>query len=292
MPDLWGNMDEEELYQQALAVPLDEKIEMAFDLINIFNNQAQSINNEGWYVNFSGGKDSIVLADIYKQSFKCNQNIKYQLHTSHTTLDAPQMIYFMKKYYPDLIVHSQPESMLNYMVSHGKGLPSRMGRWCCSLYKENGGIGYFNAVGVRAAESARRKGLWRQVMTDTRTKKQLLAPILYWTDEDVWAYIKSNNLPYPELYDEPYSFKRCGCLGCPLGGKNRAKEFALFPQYEKMWKKATERFFNKWVNIPRRSDGLERSIAKYKNWEEYWEWWMETESVEDTDQPDCQLYLW
>lgn len=221
MKDLYGNDDIEAIYQAALRVPLAEKIQMALLTIQTYEKTALALSPDGFYVCFSGGKDSIVLADLFKKA-----GVTYELHTSHTTLDAPQLVQFIKDKYPEAIQHKQPEAMLNYMVSHGKGLPSRLGRWCCSSYKENGGVGYFNAVGVRAPESPRRKGLWRQVMTDTRTKKQILAPILYWTDEDVWEYIKSDNLAYPVLYDAPYNFKRVGCTAVLWAAKTALKNLS------------------------------------------------------------------
>ena len=49
-----------------------------------------------------------------------------------------------------------------------------------------------------------------------RTSKTLVNPIIDWTDEDVWEFIKGEGVPYCHLYDE--GCKRLGCVGCPLGG--------------------------------------------------------------------------
>lgn len=74
------------------------------------------------------------------------------------------------------------------------------------------------------------------------------------------------------LYD--LGFTRCGCIGCPLAGKGRYKEFALFPHIECKYKAA----FGKY---------LERKEAK-GNWVKkgHWEdaesmfkWWMEDETI-------------
>ena len=37
-------------------------------------------------------------------------------------------------------------------------------------------------------------------------------PIIEWTNEDVWAYIKENNVPYNELHDK--GFPSIGCAPC------------------------------------------------------------------------------
>jgi thioredoxin-dependent adenylylsulfate APS reductase len=39
-----------------------------------------------------------------------------------------------------------------------------------------------------------------------------LAPLADWTDEEVWDYIRANDVPYNELYDK--GFKSIGCAPC------------------------------------------------------------------------------
>jgi hypothetical protein len=33
-------------------------------------------------------------------------------------------------------------------------------------------------------------------------------------------------------------------------------------------------------------------MEKFNTADEWFAWWMEEENVNDTDQPDCQQYLW
>lgn len=75
---------EEELYQMALRVPLEQKIEKAVMLIQTFENQALSLSPDGYYVCFSGGKDSIVMAKLFEMS-----GVKYTLNYSNVTIDPP-----------------------------------------------------------------------------------------------------------------------------------------------------------------------------------------------------------
>jgi phosphoadenosine phosphosulfate reductase len=167
------------------------------------------------------------------------------------------------------------------------GPPTRLIRWCCQLYKEQGGNGSFKAIGVRAAESARRKGLWKTV-NNNNNGGQILCPIVYWTDADVWAFIRANNMPYCTLYDE--GFKRLGCVGCPMGGKNRIQEFARWPKHEKLWKRGFKAYFDKYKGTLTKA-GNPRSLEKFDTVDDLWNWWMET-PMDDTDQPDCQQFLW
>lgn len=287
MPDLWGNISEEEMYQQALAVPLADKVQMAIALIREFEKQALALHEDGYYVAFSGGKDSIVLEHLFKLA-----GVKYKAWYNNVTIDPPELVQFIKRYYPDVRWNSVGIPLPYYMAKKSNGPPTRLARWCCEVYKEQGGTGKFKAIGVRAEESARRKGLWRTV--NNNNGGSILCPILYWTEVDIWDFIRSHNMPYCSLYDE--GFKRLGCVGCPMGGKNRLKEFERWPKYEALWKRGFQRYWDVWKGVPRQrpnKDGnYDRWIERMNSVEELWAWWLEDEAVNDTDQPDCQMYLW
>src|SRR5690606_8641628 len=104
--------------------------------------------------------------------------------------------------------------------------PTRLIRYCCSELKESQGKGFITVTGVRWAESSNRKNNQdlisiftkkkentllltmdndenrRTVESCYRTQKTLLNPIIDWLDEDVWEFIKAENIPYCSLYDE------------------------------------------------------------------------------------------
>jgi phosphoadenosine phosphosulfate reductase len=184
----------------------------------------------------------------------------------------------MKKEYPD-VEWSRPSKPLLTVVAERKGAPTRLVRWCCDLYKELGGKGKVKITGVRAAESKKRKQNWRILTPWKRDGSWIVNPILFWTDEDVWKFIRDNDIPYCPLYDE--GFKRLGCVGCPLGAKgNRLKEFKRWPGYERAWKRALTRFWEK------KKDTLNRQgkpfwVGKFKSAEDYWHWWVHMEQPEE-----------
>jgi phosphoadenosine phosphosulfate reductase len=281
MTDLFGEIDVEGMYRMALAVPLQEKIESAIGLIRLYEQQALTLSDDGYYVAFSGGKDSIVMAKLFEMA-----GVEYTLNYSNVTIDPPELVQFLKREYPQAIWHSQGKPLPMAMSDKSCGPPTRLIRWCCQLYKEQGGNGSFKAIGVRAAESARRKGLWKTV--NNNNGGHILCPIVYWTDADVWAFIRANNMPYCTLYDE--GFKRLGCVGCPMGGKNRIKEFARWPKHEKLWKRGFKAYFDKYKGTLTKA-GNPRSLDKFDTVDDLWNWWMET-PMDDTDQPDCQQFLW
>ena len=146
-------------------------------------------------------------------------------------------------------------------------LPSRRLAFCCDILKENGGKGRVKTVGIRKEESAGRNS--RQDFEYYR-KSWVLRPILEWASDVIWDYIKSNNLPYPSLYDE--GFHRIGCIGCPKATKaNRYRDFERWPQYRKA-------YFN-----------TVKKIIKLRNYsdlsaEQLWAKWMDNLPTENKDQ--------
>lgn len=79
--------------------------------------------------------------------------------------------------------------------------------------KATGNKGY---VGLLAEESASRMQDYRlHGCNSYETKRKMSRPIAFWTEDNVWEYIKDNNLPYCNIYDMGY--KRTGCLFCLFG---------------------------------------------------------------------------
>lgn len=283
MKDLYGNIDEEGMYQMALAVPLAEKIESAIALIRSFESQALNLSEDGFYVCFSGGKDSIVLERLFAMS-----GVKYWSHYNNVTIDPPELVQFIKREYPAVTWHNPSKNLPMMMADIGMP-PTRLARWCCLYYKEQAGQGTFRATGVRCAESPRRKGLWKTVNKDRESDGFILCPIAYWTDADVWNFIRQNEMKYCSLYDE--GFKRLGCIGCPMADKQRVAQFKRWPKYEAMWRRGFQRMFDKYKGLPKKN-GQPRSMEKFNSAEEWFDWWMEKENVNDTDNADCQMFLW
>ena len=52
---------------------------------------------KGYFVSFSGGKDSVVLLDLVKRT-----TVRYRAFFNITTVDSPELLQFIHKYYPDV----------------------------------------------------------------------------------------------------------------------------------------------------------------------------------------------
>ena len=225
---------------------------------------------QGYYVAFSGGKDSSVILALAKLS-----GVKFDAHHNLTTIDPPELVRFVVDRHPEVVIDRPERSMLKKLET--KGMPTRMGRWCCEYLKERSGSGRFVVTGVRWAES-RRRAQRRMVESCYKdTGKRYLHPIIEWTDEDVWKFIREQNVPYCGLYDE--GFKRLGCLFCPIAGrKQKARERLLYPRYEKLFVRAFQR-----LKENREAAG-KHSCDRWKDGQEMFDWWVSNKSVKDFDQ--------
>ena len=205
--------------------------------------------DNGFYLAFSGGKDSQVLYHLAKMA-----GVKFKAHMNLTSIDPPDVIRFVKKNYPDVEL-IKPQMSIYDMAIKLHFLPTRRLRWCCAKYKEMSGVGKVTLIGIRHAESVRRSkrnevetgdrkfsGNFDQfsehkekMVTCVRGKdKILISPVLYWTDKDVWEFLNGNNIEHCSLYDEGY--KRIGCILCPMANrKQKLKDIQRFPHVKRKW---------------------------------------------------------
>ena len=186
---------------------------------------------DGYYVAFSGGKDSCVILDLVKKS-----GVKYEAHYSQTTVDTPEITHFIKQFHSDVIWNKPRNSMFKLIVKKGC-LPTRIIRYCCNELKEIGGKNKTVVTGVRWAESIARRDRTFYEQSRKLKSKMLLMPILDWDTADVWDYIFANKLPYCSLYDE--GKERLGCIMCPMqGAKGMIEDSKRYPKYYRAYMRA------------------------------------------------------
>jgi phosphoadenosine phosphosulfate reductase len=271
---------DEQLYLMAVGLSLEEKVEKAIEYFRTFEHEALKRDPvNGYYLCDSYGKDSCTILELAKMS-----GVKFKAHHNLTTLDPPELVMFGRKHHSDTVVHKPEINMLKRMETSFQGPPTRLNRWCCAEYKEGAGLDKIRVFGVRAAESARRKAQWRVWTPDRKSESFILNPILFWTDEDVWRFIKLNRVPYCSLYDN--GFSRLGCIGCPMS--NRDETFKKHPKHKAAWMRSMKKMWERLHDKPCR-DGSPRYWARFDTPEAMWDWWMEENQPEAED--DCQMGL-
>lgn len=216
---------------------------------------------DGYYLAFSGGKDSVVIYDLAVKA-----GVKFTAHHNITTVEPPQLMQFIRKKYP-AVVNEHPPTTMHRLIVKNIIPPTRVIRYCCRELKERGGKGCVKITGIRAEESPRRAK--RPTVDALKDGTVHVNPILKWSTADVWQYIRTNNLPYCELYDQ--GFDRIGCVLCPFQSAEKAKQgLKHFPAIADYYRRACRKSFE----VNRDKFGGDRKSAHWKSGDDMFNWWI------------------
>ncbi len=235
---------------------------------------------QGYYLAFSGGKDSQALYHVAQLA-----GVKFQGHMNLTSVDPPEVIRFVKQNYPEVELIKPKKSIFQIAIER-QILPTMRVRWCCEEYKEMAGAGKVTLIGIRKAESARRAKrneveissrkfsgdlealeAYRQEQRAKRARRQskkkgvnitnadeettlgcihgkeslLISPIIHWAEQDVWEFLNDVvRVPHCSLYDE--GWHRIGCIGCPMSSfKQKTLENERYPHVKRGWLRAIKK---------------------------------------------------
>ncbi|MDR2215489.1 MAG: phosphoadenylyl-sulfate reductase [Nevskiaceae bacterium] len=199
---------------QSVTQALDAKVHSAVEVLRA------AVRDYGKVVySNSLGAESMVLTDlIWTQA---PQIEIFSIDTGRLHEETYQLLDRLERRYQRRIRVVSPEaaSIESYVAEHGingfyNGLTERQS--CCHIRKIEpfrraiAGAGAW-VTGVRHQQSAQR-ALAQAVEFDKPNGLYKISPILDWTNDDVWAYIRSHKLPYNPLHDRGYP--SIGCAPC------------------------------------------------------------------------------
>lgn len=278
---------------------LKDKVEIAIDRLKMFEPE------EGYYVAFSGGKDSQCIYHLCEMA-----GVKFDAHFRVTSVDPPELIYFIREHYPDVsmeIPHDKNGKRVSMwsLIPDRKYPPTRMVRYCCQELKESGGFGRVTVTGVRWAESTNRKLNQGFVDVSTKNKKIIqnaldniggaaLTPKGYLVLNDdndearrmVEQCFRTNKTmvnPIVDWEDDDVweflndvakvqhcslydeGFHRIGCIGCPMARK--AGRERDFTR----WPKYKEMYLKTFQKM------IDKEPERYKQWktaQDVFDWWI------------------
>ena len=276
-----------------------DNVEEAIDILKQFEPP------EGYYLAFSGGKDSQCVYHLAKMA-----GVKFDAHYSVTSVDPPELVRFIKDNYPDVeikIPHDadgKPVTMWN-LIPKKCMPPTRIARYCCEALKESNGKYRVTLTGVRKSESvnrAKNQGMVTFMAQGKKIAKKFAeygvnytetkrggGVLNYDNDESKnivdLCYRTTKTLINPiinwtesEVWEFLNShkihhcclydegYKRIGCIGCPMAS-NREKGFERWPKYKAMYLKAFDTMLKK---------GKEKGIEY--NWDtpdDAMKWWLQ-----------------
>lgn len=274
------------------------KVDIAINRIKTFDPISTGFMDEPYYVAYSGGKDSDALRILFELS-----GVKHNLFHNHTTVDAPETVNYIRSI-PGVKINYP--SMTMWRLIESKSMPpTRIVRYCCKYLKERGSERRFTVTGVRRDESMNRKGRnslevvtakqknkvilnadngeSRKLFENCQTKgRRILNPIVDWTNEEVWEFLRHYGCESNSLYQQGY--KRIGCVGCPMSRVNmRMLDFERYPKYKQNYIRAFDRMI-----AAANENG--KPCRAWKTGQEVFDWWIK-DPVKKSEIDKMQLTL-
>lgn len=270
----------------------DQRLQHSIDLLRKSEALAFRYFDKGFYLAFSGGKDSQALYHVAVLA-----RVKFEAHYALTTLDPPEVVRFIRTNYPD-VINDRPDMTFAQLCIKKKALPTMCMRFCCAVLKETKGAGTVTLTGVRRQESVKRnkrreaeivgrrepkfRGSFEEFDQFTRTKevegvqcikgkdKIVINPIIDWSEADVWYFLNEVvKVEHCNLYDK--GWKRLGCLFCPIASKKEIlRQGANYPKYQALLLRTIAKL---------RANGYMNQYPDLTD-DEVFQWWISKESIE------------
>ena len=289
---------------------VSDKVDLAIRRLKAFEPK------EGYYVAFSGGKDSQCIYHLCEMA-----GVKFDAHYNVTSVDPPEVVRFIRKNYPEVHFDYPRDKDGNVvtmwnLIPRKQMPPTRLARYCCEWFKESSGKGRVTVTGVRWSESANRakthdavdflgKPKSTQKYADENGVEYKInknGSVILNDDNDEarrmveHCYRTRKTLVNPIVdWDEEdvWEFlnfggwqhcelydrgkKRIGCIGCPISSASSA-ELDAYPKYKQAYLRAFERMIE---------NNKKNGIKMNKNWENaqgVMNWWLRLEKEDENNE--------
>jgi len=194
-------------------------------------------------VAFSGGKDSQVLLDLVTIALEPE---RYKVIFTDTTMELPhtyETVEKTEKHYKNIYKNFKITSVRNPIDAADSwntfGPPSRILRWCCSVYKTSPVHNYLKSLnngkhpktilfdGVRRDESNNRANHLRIADGVKHNGVLNTRPIIEWNDFEVYLYLFYSGVKLNNEYR--IGLNRVGCSICPFA--SQWSDYIIAKQY-------------------------------------------------------------
>ena len=211
-----------EKYVSANKVRYDD---ISSEAISYISEASKGYDTTSMFVSFSGGKDSTVTSHLVTTALS-NPSIIHIF--GNTTIELPDTIEYVNRFKklnrrtPLLTSMNNQQDFFELCKEFGP--PSRMLRWCCTIFKTGFISKKINSTfknkksirtfyGIRRNESTSRSNYSREDDSPKISKQKVSSPIIDWLDYDIWLYILTTGIDFNDAYRKGYA--RVGCWCCP-----------------------------------------------------------------------------
>lgn len=183
---------------------LQEKIAKANSAIK---EATQRFNSQSVVVAWTGGKDSTVLLHLIHTYF--NGSVPFPVMFNDSTMEFDEIYEFIERIAKEwelqlVIVKHDDQELEEFFATNDderrKELVRIMKIHALDRFQKKHGIEAYIA-GIRWDEHPARS---KESYISPRKGHIRIHPILHFTEEDIWEYIKTFTVPYVSLYDQGY----------------------------------------------------------------------------------------
>jgi len=190
----------------------------------------KSRDSEAVMVAYSGGKDSQVVLDLVidvlppGELYVLFTDTKMELPPTYDMVSWTENRYRQK--YPNFKIHKVSSKFDTAELWEKLGPPSRVQRWCCSVYKIAPQVKFFESIGAGSiyktiltyegtrADESHRRGCFERTSPREKTFKEInVRPIFLWNSFEVFLYHFYRGLKINPAYRQ--GLRRVGCSICP-----------------------------------------------------------------------------